>query len=75
MDITEVILHQHMEQRRMFAMLDEVDRDDTRTLSAIWRRLEIFLETHAEAEERFFYPHLLKLGTGEADADSVEDEV
>jgi hypothetical protein len=74
-DITEVILHQHMEQRRMFAMLDEVDRDDTRTLSAIWRRLEIFLETHAEAEERFFYPHLLKLGTGEADADSVEDEV
>jgi hypothetical protein len=74
-DITEVILHQHMEQRRMFALLDEVDREDSRTLAAIWRRLEIFLETHAEGEERFFYPHLLKLGTGEADADSAQDEV
>ena len=74
MDITEVILHQHDEQRRMFAMLDEV-RDDTETAAAIWDRLAIFLETHAEAEERFFYPHLLKKGTGEADADSVEEEV
>ena len=63
MDITEVILHQHDEQRRMFAMLDEV-RDDTETAAAIWDRLAIFLETHAEAEERFFYPHLLKKGTG-----------
>jgi hypothetical protein len=73
-DITEVILHQHMEQRRMFAMLDEV-RDDTETASAIWQRLAILLEVHAEAEELYFYPHLLKLGTGEADADSVEEEV
>ena len=48
MDITEVILHQHMEQRRMFAMLDEIARDDTPTLRAIWHRLEILLETHAE---------------------------
>ena len=30
---------------------------------------------HAEAEERFFYPELLKLGEGAGDADSVEDEV
>src|SRR3954449_6888804 len=74
MDITEVILHQHAEQRRMFAMLDEV-RDDTETAAAIWERLAIFLETHAEGEERYFYPHLLKRGTGEADADSVEEEV
>ncbi|HET8600794.1 MAG TPA: hemerythrin domain-containing protein [Segeticoccus sp.] len=75
MDITEVILHQHAEQRRMFAMLDEVDRSDTATLTALWRRLEIFLETHAEAEERYFYPPLLQVGKGAADADDAGEEV
>jgi hypothetical protein len=75
MDITEEILHQHGEQRRLFALLDEYPRDDVEGLGAIWRRLEIFLETHAEAEERYFYPELLKLGEGYADADSVEEEV
>lgn len=75
MDITEVIDHQHAEQRRMFAMLEEWPRDDSEGLAAIWNRLEILLETHAEAEERFFYPELLRLGTGAADADSVEEEV
>ncbi|MGN6782527.1 MAG: hemerythrin domain-containing protein [Marmoricola sp.] len=75
MDITEVILHQHMEQRRMFAMLDEIPRDDTETLGAVWKRLEVLLETHAEAEEKYFYPVLLKVGTGAADASDVDDEV
>jgi Hemerythrin HHE cation binding domain len=75
MDITEVILHQHGEQRRMFAELDEVSSSDVETLVAVWKRLEIFLETHAEAEERYFYPHLLRLGMGAADSDSVDDEV
>jgi hypothetical protein len=74
-DITDVILHQHGEQRRMFAMLDEWPRDDARGLAAVWKRLEILLETHAEAEERYFYPRLLKVGTGNADADSAGDEV
>lgn len=75
MDITDVILHQHAEQRRMFAMLDEIPRDDTETLGAIWKRLEILLETHAEAEERYFYPLLLKVGKGAADADDADEEV
>lgn len=75
MDITEVILHQHAEQRRMFAMLDEIPRDDKEALGAVWTRLEILLETHAEAEERYFYPHLLKIGAGAADADDADDEV
>jgi hypothetical protein len=74
-DITEVILHQHHEQRRMFAALDELPASDTETLAAIWRRLEILLETHAEAEERYFYPHLLRIGTGAADSEGVGDEV
>ncbi|MEP6629058.1 MAG: hemerythrin domain-containing protein [Lapillicoccus sp.] len=75
MDVTEVILHQHAEQRRMFAMLEEWPRDDADGLAALWSRLEILLEVHAEAEEKFFYPELVKLGTGGGDADSVAEEV
>lgn len=56
-------------------MLEEWPREDTEGLAAQWKRLEIFLETHAEAEELYFYPELLKIGTGGADADSVEEEV
>ena len=29
-----------------------------------WGRLAAFLEVHAEAEERHFYPALLRVGTG-----------
>ncbi|EWT04142.1 cation-binding protein [Intrasporangium chromatireducens Q5-1] len=75
MDITEIIQHQHHEQRRMFAMLEEYPRDDLEGLAALWKRLEILLETHAEAEERYYYPELLKLGSGAADAASAEEEV
>jgi hypothetical protein len=74
MDITEVILHQHAEQRRMFTMLEEWPRDDEGGLDALWKRLEILLEVHAEAEERYFYPRLLKLGQGNPEGD-VDDEV
>ncbi len=74
MDITEVILHQHHEQRRMFAMLEEWPRDDAEGLAALWTRLEILLEVHAEGEERFFYPELLRIGKGAGDADDVEEE-
>jgi hypothetical protein len=73
-DITELILFQHHEQRRTFALLDEVPPDDVAALAAIWRRLEILLEVHAEAEERFFYPRLLEVGHGASDADSVGEE-
>lgn len=77
MDITEIILDQHDQQRRMFAQLEEWPRDDIEGLGALWKRLAIFLETHAEGEERYFYPHLLKVGKGEADADdgTVKGEV
>lgn len=75
MDITTVILDQHHEQRRTFAMLDDVPRDDVTALSAIWRRLAVLLEVHAEAEERFFYPRLLEVGAGPRNADTPSDEV
>ncbi|AKT51351.1 hemerythrin domain-containing protein [Arsenicicoccus sp. oral taxon 190] len=77
MDITEIILDQHDQQRTAFAQLEEWPKKDIEGLTALWQRLQIFLETHAEAEERFFYPHLLDKGTGAADADdgTVEGEV
>jgi hypothetical protein len=72
-DITELILNQHHEQRRAFALLDELG-DDAAALGAVWKRITIMLEVHAKAEELYFYPRLLKIGTGAGDADSVEDE-
>ena len=75
MDITEIIQHQHDEQRRAFAVLEEWPRDDVEGLRAVWGRLAIFLENHAEAEERYFYPEVLKLGTGGGDAESLDEEV
>ncbi len=74
MDITEVMLEQHHQQRRMFAVLDELPRGDRDGLAAVWERLGVLLEVHAEAEEKFFYPALLRLGKGNPDGD-VPDEV
>ncbi len=74
MDITQPILDDHHEQRRLFAMLEEVDRSDTSALKAIWGRLSAFLEVHAEAEEQYFYPELLRLGSGAGDKDTPEAE-
>ena len=74
MDITAEILHDHHEQRRLFAMIEQIEPEDTHALAAIWRRLHILLDVHAEAEEQHFYPHLLKIGTGANDADSAEEE-
>src|SRR6266550_1862488 len=49
MDITQLILDDHHEQRRLFAILEEIDPADTGTLEAIWARLSAFLEVHAAA--------------------------
>lgn len=40
----------------------------------MWGRLRVLLEVHAEAEERLFYPELLRLGTGAGSKDSPEAE-
>ncbi|MEO8312914.1 MAG: hemerythrin domain-containing protein [Caldimonas sp.] len=74
MDITQLILDDHHEQRRLFAILEQVDRSDTKALGAIWARLSTFLEVHAEAEERHFYPALLRVGTGAGGKLSADDE-
>jgi len=76
MDITQLILDDHAEQRRLFAILEQIGPDDTDALTKVWGRLAAFLDAHAEAEERFFYPALLKRGEGANDADdgTVEGE-
>ena len=72
-DITEVILADHHEQRRMFAMLDEIDRSDAATLGTLWTRLSAMLEVHAQAEEIYFYPELLKLGERRHEDEEAEE--
>lgn len=55
-------------------MLQEIGREDTDALGAIWRRLGTLLELHAAAEERLFYPALLKLGKGSGGDETPEAE-
>jgi len=75
MDITDLILDEHGEQRRLFLEIDDLaNGGDKDALGAVWGRLRGLLDRHAEAEERFFYPELLKLGHGAADSDSAADE-
>lgn len=76
MDICQLILDDHAEQRRLFAIIEQIDPGDTEALAQVWGRLSAFLDAHAEAEERFFYPELLKKGEGANDADdgTVEGE-
>jgi hypothetical protein len=74
MDITQLILDDHHEQRRLFAILEQVARTDVGSLTAIWKRLAAFLDVHAEAEEELFYPALLHLGKGvDAEHDPAEE--
>jgi hypothetical protein len=73
-DITQLILDDHHEQRRLFAILEQIDRSDTESLSAVWERLAAFLETHAAAEEAIFYPELLRTGIAARRKAGVEDE-
>ena len=74
MDITQLILDDHHEQRRLFAILEQIDRSDTDTLGAVWSRLAAFLELHAAAEEEIFYPALLRVGIGARRGGTAEDE-
>ena len=74
MDITELIMFQHHQQHRLFAVLDELERYDTAALGAVWQQLAAFLEVHAAAEEKFFYPRVLEVGHGAGGAESATDE-
>jgi hypothetical protein len=73
-DITQLILDDHHEQRRLFAILEQIDRAETGVLSAVWSRLASFLELHAAAEEEIFYPALLQVGLAAHRTAGVEGE-
>jgi hypothetical protein len=73
-DITQLILDDHYEQRRRFAILEQIDSADVRSLAEIWGRLAVFLEVHAAAEEAIFYPELVKLAIGPQPLSSAEPE-
>lgn len=72
MDITQLILDDHAEQRRLFAILEQIDPTDTDALEKVWGRLSAFLDVHAEAEERYFYPELMKVGKSANDAEGED---
>jgi Hemerythrin HHE cation binding domain len=74
MDITQLILDDHHEQRRLFAMLEQIDSGNAGALTAVWARLAAFLEVHAQAEEEIFYPELVRLALGPAPVSRAEAE-
>ncbi|HEY3957651.1 MAG TPA: hemerythrin domain-containing protein [Streptosporangiaceae bacterium] len=74
MDITQLILDDHYEQRRLFAVLEQIDSADPGTLCAVWARLAAFLEVHAAAEEAIFYPELIKVARRAGRLGSAEEE-
>jgi hypothetical protein len=73
LDIAQLIAEDHIEQRRLFALIDEMDPGDKDALRAVWGRLRVLLDTHAFAEEQIFYPELLRLGRG-ADNENPREE-
>jgi hypothetical protein len=74
MDITQLILDDHHEQRRRFALLEQMDSASVAALSDVWARLAVFLEVHAAAEEEIFYPELVKLAFAPQPLASAEPE-
>lgn len=80
-DITALILTDHDTFRRGFAALDELQSPDTDAngledmLSAVWGPLADLLDVHAVAEERIFYPALLRKGDKEEsdEGDAVDE--
>jgi hypothetical protein len=73
-DITQLILDEHAQQRNLFAQIEQIDPKDTDSLASLWKRLRALLDSHAEAEERFFYPRLMQIGKGGNDAESAAEE-
>jgi hypothetical protein len=64
-DITALILDEHEWFRRQFAALDDLQARqplDVEAVRALWQPLADRLDVHAIAEERIFYPQLLRFG-------------
>ena len=56
MDITQLILDDHHEQRRLFAILEQMDPGDAGAPGTGWAGLAGSLGVHAAAGGTMFYP-------------------
>jgi Hemerythrin HHE cation binding domain len=72
-DIIDLIYEDHDWFRRHFFYLDAARTEEE--LTAIWEPLALRLEIHADAEERIFYPALLKRGDAGDPEDETEDAI
>lgn len=76
-DITDLVLDDHELFRRRFAELDDMRAaaDEASELGGLWESLAGELERHASAEEKLFYPRLLKAGENaeEETEDAISD--
>lgn len=68
-DVTDLIMDDHHEMRRLFADLDEAAGVDQ--LANVWASLSVLLDLHAAAEEAVFYPQVLRHN---ADAEDETDD-
>ncbi|MDO8307200.1 MAG: hemerythrin domain-containing protein [Actinomycetota bacterium] len=72
-DITDLVLVEHDEFRSRFASLWVMRGEgDVAARAVAWRVLANLLEVHATAEEEILYPVLLKRGSGQAPAETVD---
>jgi hypothetical protein len=72
-DIIDLIYEDHDWFRRHFFYLDDATTPEE--LTAIWEPLALRLDMHADAEERIFYPVLLKKGEAGDPEDETEDAI
>jgi iron-sulfur cluster repair protein YtfE (RIC family) len=72
-DITDLILLEHDEFRTRFADLWGMRHEgDVAAQVVAWRLLADLLEVHAKAEEEILYPVLLKRGSEQAPAETLD---
>jgi hypothetical protein len=74
-DITKLIMDDHAWFREQFAALDELQARsplDVAAVEEVWRPLAARLDVHAIAEERIFYPQLLRVGTEDAAEETLD---
>jgi hypothetical protein len=63
-DITQLIADDHVEQRRFFALIDELESDNRETLRAVWARLRVLLDTHAFSRGAVVLSRIAQARTG-----------
>ena len=64
MDITQLILDDHHEQRRRFAVVEQMDLASVAGARRGLARWQCSLKSTPAAEEEIFYPELVKLALG-----------